>query len=92
MLSEWFTKKVKALQILREFGQFEGKFNASDGWLRGFLQRKNFTPRRITATGKDLPKDLLDAINRFDKDCTLNFIDDDEFDPDALINMDETIL
>ena len=37
-----FTIKVKALQILKELGQFDGKFYASDWWLRGFLQRKNY--------------------------------------------------
>jgi hypothetical protein len=85
-----FTIKVKALQILKELGQFDGKFYASDGWLRGFLQRKNYTLRRITTTGRDLPKDFLETINQFHEDCAFHFIDDDEFDPDALINMDET--
>ena len=27
---------------------------------------------------------------QFHKDCEINFIDDDEFDANALINMDET--
>ena len=34
-----FTLKVKALEILRKLGQFDGKFLATDGWLRGFLHR-----------------------------------------------------
>ena len=38
-----FTLKVKALQILREFAQYNGTFSVTDGWLRGFLRRKNFT-------------------------------------------------
>ena len=35
-----FTLKVKAFEILRDLGQFDGKFYASNGWLRGFLHRK----------------------------------------------------
>ena len=35
-----FTLKVKAFEILRDLGQFDGKFYASDGWLRGFLHRR----------------------------------------------------
>ena len=85
-----FTLKVKAIQILRELAQYNGTFSASDGWLRGFLRRKNFTLRRITTTGRDLPSDFLETIDQFHKDCKINFIDDDEFDPHALINMDET--
>ena len=85
-----FTLKVKAIQILRENGLFDGTFIASDGWLRGFLKRKSYTVRRITTTGRDLPKDFLETINEFHKECALNFIDDDEFDPNGLINMDET--
>ena len=37
-----------------------------------------------------MPKDFLETINQFHEDCAFHFIDDDEFDPDALINMDET--
>jgi hypothetical protein len=47
-----FTLKVKALGILRELGQFDGKFYASGGWLHGFLRRKNYTLRRIITTGR----------------------------------------
>ena len=36
-----FTLKIKALQILREFDQFNGEFFATDVWLRGFLKRKD---------------------------------------------------
>ena len=32
----------------------------------------------------------METINEFHKECALNFIDDDEFDPNGLINMDET--
>ena len=79
---------MKALGILRELGQFDGKFYASDGWLHGFLRRKNYTLRRITTTGRDLPKDFLETINQFHQDCALNFIDDDEFDLNAKKSID----
>ena len=59
-----FTLKVKALQILRELAQYSGTFSATDGWLRGFLRRKNFTLRRITTTGRDLPSDFLETIDQ----------------------------
>jgi len=39
-----FTLKVKALQILREDLNVKVQFTASDGWLRGFLFRKNYAP------------------------------------------------
>ncbi len=54
-----FTLKFKALEILRKLGQFDGKFLATDGWLRDFFHRKNYTLRRITTTGRDLPNDFL---------------------------------
>jgi hypothetical protein len=59
-----FTLKVKAIQILRELAQYNRTFSASDGWLRGFLRRKNFTLRRITTTGRDLPSDFLERATR----------------------------
>ncbi len=57
-----------------------------------FLRRKNFTLRRITTTGRDLPSDFLETIVQFHKDCEIIVIDDDEFYANALINMDETIV
>ena len=55
-----------------------------------FCVEKNYTLRRITTTGRDLPSDFLETIVQFHKDCESNFIDDDEFDANALNNMDET--
>jgi len=85
-----FTLKVKALQILREDLNVKVQFTASDGWLRGFLFRKNYALRRITTTGRDLPTDCLATIDKFHKECAVYFIDDAEFDPNSLVNMDET--
>ena len=33
-------------------------FTASKGWLANFLKRKNLVLRRITANGRDLPKNF----------------------------------
>ena len=85
-----FTLKVKALQSLREDLNIKLEFTASDGWLRGFLFRKNYSLRRITTTGRDLPTNCLETINNFHKECAVYFIDDTEFDPNGLVNMDET--
>ena len=41
-------------------------------------------------TGRDLTKDFLEKINQFNQDCALNFINDVEFDPNTLVNMDGT--
>ena len=54
-LDEWslelregsFNLKAKALQILREISQYNGIFSTSDGWLRVFLRRKDYTLRWI---------------------------------------------
>ena len=52
VLSEWFTIKVKALQILREFGQFDGKFYASDGWLLKNFAKKELYSKKNYNDGK----------------------------------------
>ena len=85
-----FFLKVKALQILRENLNVIAEFTASDGWLRGFLFRKNYSLRRITTTGRDLPTNCLETINNLHKECAVFYIDDAEFDPNGLVNMDET--
>lgn len=38
-------------------------FLFSRGWLEKFLERRNYTMRRITSTGRDLPADTLKRIN-----------------------------
>ena len=85
-----FYFKVKALQFFRENLNVIAEFTASDGWLRGFLFRKNYSLRRITTTGRDLPTNCLETINNFHKECAVYFIDDAEFDPNGLVKMDET--
>jgi hypothetical protein len=54
------------------------------------LHRKNYTLRRKITTDRDLPKDFLEKIIQFHQDCELNFIDDVEFHPNTLVNMDGT--
>ena len=40
-------------------------FKASRGWLSNFCKRKNFSYRRITTSGRVLPKDAFNRINDF---------------------------
>ncbi len=56
----------------------------------GIFPSKDGTLRRKTTAGRDLPKDFLEKINQFHQDCALNFIDEVEFDPNTLVNMDGT--
>ena len=86
-----FTIQVKALEILRELGQYDGQFQASEGWLFGFLRRKNYSLRKITTSGRYLPTDFLKTIEIFHIDCEFLFFDDNTlFDLNSIINMDET--
>ena len=73
-----FTLKVKALRIQRETSQYNGTLSASDRWLRGFLRRKDYTLRRITTTGRNLPSDFLETIDQFHKDCSSSSDDNEE--------------
>ena len=41
------------------------EFKASSGWLYNFCNRQDFSYRRITTTGRDLPKDAIKRINDF---------------------------
>ena len=67
-----FTIKVKAVEIEREICSKNGtefKFLASEGWFRNYLKRKGYSLRRITTTGRDLPTDCIQTINKWLSDC-----------------------
>ena len=50
-----------ALSLKRELN-LNPSFNASRGWLYRFLKRHNLVLRRVSTTGKDLPKNVKDCI------------------------------
>ena len=60
------------------------KFKASYGWLKRFMDRFDLVQRRITGTGRTLPKDCKNQINHYlnqvqsfaklyDPKCIFNF-------------------
>jgi hypothetical protein len=89
LMGEPLANYVKSLDCRCELAS-EARTKTGNELLRGFLHRKNYTLRRKTTTGRTLPKDFLEKINQFHQDCALNFIDDVEFDPNTLVNMDGT--
>lgn len=53
-----------SLVIMRELG-VENDFKASRGWLYRFLIRHNYSHRRLTTSGRELPKNTKDIISEF---------------------------
>ena len=87
-----FTLKVKAIEIERDICSKNGlvfKFFASDGWFRNFLKRHDYTLRRITTSGRDLPTDCLKIIEKFLTECEQMFMND-HVRLNQIVNMDET--
>ena len=76
-------------QALSEVGSINPSFSASCGWLKKFLKRKRLVMRRITTSGRDLPKDCAEIVNSFLKECEHDYMQHD-FDRDGLVNSDET--
>jgi hypothetical protein len=81
-----FTIKVKAIEFWRQTDQVVD-FKASDGWLRRFLNRFNYTRRRLTTSGRELPANSLDVIKKWIDDLQ-NVLHN--VDRAQIINMDET--
>ena len=67
----------------------DDKFVASNGWFDNFLERKNLVLRRITTSGRELPRETGKIVTDFLKFCNDRFVYR-EFNGDSLINMDET--
>ena len=64
-------------------------FSASRGWLENFLKRKNLVLRRITAQGRDLPKNFRAlSLEYFSRNNVI--FKKANFDRNLLMNMDET--
>jgi hypothetical protein len=75
--------RTQALRILNDIN-----FSASNGWLSRFMKRKRLTIRRITTSGRELPRDAPIKINEYLGDCEPYMQMD--FDRDSLLNADET--
>ncbi|CAF0945799.1 unnamed protein product [Brachionus calyciflorus] len=63
-------------------------FQCSNGWFYNFLKRKNFALRRITTSGRELPKNSISIIKNFFADCQ-KITNEPDFRPEKLINVDE---
>ncbi|CAF1117869.1 unnamed protein product [Brachionus calyciflorus] len=57
-----------ALSLKRELN-LNPSFNASRGWLYRFLKRHNLVLRRVSTTGKDLPKNVKDIVSNYICSC-----------------------
>ena len=66
-------------------------FNASCGWLSNFCRRHNFSVRRITTSGRDLPHDTLDRMACFYTNIATELLKFDYAEA-AILNMDESAL
>ena len=82
-----FAIKVKAAEINNQTQERGQQFKVSDGWLRWFLKRHNYSLRRLTTTGRDLPSDCLELIEHFLNNCETTL---DDVNRVKIINMDET--
>ena len=77
-LMEWFKEKRKeggcisgkeiqrqALKIFETTSHNNLEFGASNGWLENFIDRHDLALRRISSTGRDLPKNSVEVLKNF---------------------------
>ena len=64
-------------------------FQAINGWVAGFMKRHDLSLRAKTSLAQRLPKDLEEKIESFHK-FVVEKREEDEFDDNLIINMDET--
>ena len=64
-------------------------FQASKGWVAGFMKRYDLSLRAKTSLAQRLPKDLEEKIESFHK-FVVEKREEDEFDDNLINNMDET--
>ena len=79
------TIKSKALSLAKS--QNISDFKASSGWLRRFLNRFDYTLRRITSVGRELPVNFKDVIENILSFCADNILNRER---SSVFNMDET--
>ena len=69
--------RAEALQIMADTN-----FSASNGWLTRFLRRKRLVVRRVTTSGRELPKDAGVQVDQFLSECAREY-QVDGFDRDS---------
>jgi len=94
----WFTLKVKALEILRELGQFDGKDFASDGWLLHTAWRTIISTResKVDNTVPAHKSDDFDSFNSdslyiFEENENENFIDENDNKDDSYVSEEDEV-
>ena len=77
--------KREALRIANNLNIIN--FTASNGWFENFLKRFNFTLRRISSTGRQLPTNIKEIIQDHLKTCADDMAGRDRSE---VFNFDET--
>ena len=76
--------KLKARELHNEI-DINTEFQMTNGWFEKFLKRYGLSCRRVSSSGRDLPKNCHETIKVFLKDCE-KF---NHLDTKAFYNMDE---
>lgn len=77
---------AKAHQLQIEDNSLERDFRGSTGWFRRFIKRNNFSLRRISTSGRNLPENCVQIINQFLSSCSPRILGPKS----GIFNMDET--
>lgn len=64
-------------------------FKATHGWCRRFMNRFNLVFRRISSSGRDLPKNSIDLVLEFFNKIR-ELIGEHNFTLNQILNMDES--
>ena len=76
--------KIKAIELNNQKNK-KSNYKASNGWFERFLSRFELSYRRVSSSGRDLPKNCQEIINNFLKGCQ-KF---NQLDEKVIYNMDE---
>lgn len=68
-----------------------GNFKCSSGWLVRFLRRKKLRFRRVTSSGRELPKNANETISTFINLCS-NHVVSNRVARASIYNFDETVV
>lgn len=101
-LLKWITEQREEGHIVdghairskaREIATTNGidSFKCSSGWLVRFLRRGKLRFRRITTSGRELPRDAKDTISTFISICS-NHMVSNRVQRSAVYNFDETVV